>query len=49
MFILALGADSGERLSLSFFLTIAPKLHRREDTIVTMIMLDFTDALVAKQ
>ena len=46
--ILVMGADTGEGLTLSFFLTVAPKFFSREDTIVTMIMFDFTDTLVKK-
>ncbi len=46
--ILILGHQHWRRLTLSFLLTAAPKLLSREDTIVTMIVFDFTDTLVIK-
>jgi hypothetical protein len=48
MHILVLGADAREQLTLLFILTVTPKLLRGEDTIITMIVLNFTDTLVIK-
>ncbi len=44
--ILVLSADARERLTLLFLVAVLPKLFGREDSIITMIVFDFADALV---
>ncbi len=48
MHFLVLGTNAREWLTLSFLFAITPKVLRRENTIITMIVLDFTDTLVIK-
>ncbi len=46
--ILVLGSNAREWLTLVLLFAITPKLLCREDTIITMIVLDFTDTLFIK-